>query len=158
MENSTQRLDAAQSLTFIFDREADIFEILRSSVDLEVKLLIRSHYNRKVGTNEGEMEMEQFLSTLPFVASYELEVEGKKPGRYAKRKAKNVRKARQTTMDVRFGKCQVNSPMGSSHPPIAVYVVEAIETPNYSLATPTHPIARRCTDTLLQSQMANFFA
>ena len=152
MENSTQRLDAAQSLTFIFDREADIFEILRSSVDLEVKLLIRSHYNRKVGTNEGEMEMEQFLSTLPFVASYELEVEGKKPGRYAKRKAKNVRKARQTTMDVRFGKCQVNSPMGSSHPPIAVYVVEAIETPalvppnekpiHWRLTT-THPIERQ---------------
>ena len=155
MKNCKQRLGESQRLTFIFDREADIFQILQTSEELEVEVLIRSHYNRKVETEQGKMKIEDFLSSLPWVASYELRVSGKKPSRHVRRTPKNLRQARETRLDVRFGKCQVQSTLersdasASSPKAIPVYVVEAIERadlvppkerPIHWRLTTTHPI------------------
>jgi hypothetical protein len=120
----------ACEVTYVFDQEADLFDLIHFVENLDDKhhFLIRSHYNRNVEYKGEKIPIQSALETQEFADSYRFKV-SELPRRKVTRGYKPARKAREAVMNVRY--CQVtlpSTPTASRKGKVAVYVVEAVES------------------------------
>ena len=97
ISNSHQRLSLAKCVTYVQDREGDVFESIVRVKDLErAELLVRSRSNRKIITAKGDQSMlYEHLEQQPVAFTYELEIQSDKRKNRKKRVAQmEVRTAR----------------------------------------------------------------
>lgn len=81
-QGSKECLKAAHQLTFICDRESDIYEFFCKVPDARTHVVIRSNYDRKL---VGGEKMSQTLCALPWQEGFRIELKGneKRTGRKA---------------------------------------------------------------------------
>jgi hypothetical protein len=97
-QQSKEHLSAAQSITFIEDREGDIYEQFALIPDGRSYLIIRSKDNRKLSTGE---KLFDYLAKQPVAGSYPIEL------------VKDIRKgieSRTANVEVRFCKVRISKP------------------------------------------------
>ena len=68
IQDSELLTSSAQMVTYVFDQEADIFDLYSGIKTMggNRHLIVRCHYNRKVETTEGPMSVWDFMEPLPF--------------------------------------------------------------------------------------------
>lgn len=122
-QRSKEQLKEASSITFIADRESDIYEALVSWPDQKTDFIIRSDKNRNIAQTPGKIEA--YLEELPPAGSYTFTLEADKRINRDKRKA---------TLHLRFATVDLLRPHKAkstnirSYPPkVKVQVVEARE-------------------------------
>ena len=129
-------LKQAKTITYIADRESDIYELLAVVPEPNVHLLIRSKTNRQIA--EGGKLIEH-LDSLPVMHNYQLEVRGDV--------RKNIEK-RTALMELKWGKVSIKKTSVCKNDSLPecqeLYVVEAKE-PNrkggiYWRILTTHPV------------------
>jgi hypothetical protein len=110
-------LSDASSITFIADREADIYEEFITIPDNKTHLLIRSMHDRKLYDQKDTLY--SYISYLPISGTYKLEI----------RKSQKKRIPRIALMEVRYGKVKIRKPSNLTGYPeyVELYVVEARE-------------------------------
>lgn len=95
--NSHKRLDGAKQVTYVQDREGDIYESIVKVKSIQgAELLVRSCQNRKIRLIDGsEMTLYDYLSEEEIMYSYEFELRADKRKNRSNRVAKlDVRSAR----------------------------------------------------------------
>ncbi len=96
---SKQVLQNAASVTFIEDREGDIYEQFARIPEGSVHLLVRSRSNRKLA--DGGMDLYQQVSRCPLAGTYSVKVPtDKRKGQYR----------RQAELELRFMSCRLACP------------------------------------------------
>ena len=116
--NSKKALSKAKEIIIVQDREGDIYEQFCIVPDSKTHLLIRAKSNRVL--NE-ETKLFEYLSAQPLRGSYQVELEGDKRRKIAKRTA---------TVEVRFARVTINA---NQYTPkelaqkITLYAIEAKE-------------------------------
>lgn len=135
---SKKVLQKAASVTFIEDREGDIYEQFARIPEASVHLLIRSRANRKL---EDGTDLYQQVSSCPVAGTYTVEVPtDKRKGQYR----------RQAELELRFMACRLQCPanLRANGYPTSIQVSciavkeadRAVKTPiDWKLLT-THPI------------------
>jgi hypothetical protein len=74
-------LDSAKHVTYVMDREADIYEVLASIPDERTDLVIRSSHDRFVRYHGEKMLLNTFLSTQPVKGIFRIPLQSnKRPG------------------------------------------------------------------------------
>lgn len=58
-------LKSAEQITYVMDREADVYEILEGIPDSRTQVVIRSNYNRYVKAAGRLIQLDKFISDLP---------------------------------------------------------------------------------------------
>ncbi|MEI6950854.1 IS4 family transposase [Paraflavisolibacter sp. H34] len=116
---SQTHLAGAQSLTFIEDREGDIYEQFATIPDERTHLLVRSRDNRKLASGERLFD---YLAAQPLAGTYEVEIVG------------DIRKgveSRRAQVEVRFCKAALCKPRNCKDATLAreveLWAVEARE-------------------------------
>lgn len=148
--NAYQVLQTAQQLTYVFDREADNFELLHYlQNELKSDFVIRSNHDRKVTWQDNQLLLSQCLDQSQAVGCYEIDLPAQ--DHYSWTSGKRIkRRARKAEIEIRYEAIQVSRPKGVKvGQPLDLYIVEAKEiTPNlpadespvcWRLLT-THPI------------------
>lgn len=108
--NSHSVLSQANSINYVFDREADDFELF---VHLQKKLLadfvIRQKHNRKINSQSGIINVTEMLGELPVALVYEIELPAL--NHYSRTLgARKTRKARKAKLELRFKNVEVLAP------------------------------------------------
>ena len=130
-----QRLQQAEQLTVIADREADIYELLAERYDARVRLIVRSEHNRRLGGDDRGVCLHQRLAEQPTgQGQYTLNF-----------RADHRRAKRPAELTLRWAKVELLRPARSlaagrqDYPPqISVWVVEAIEQEPAAGQVPIH--------------------
>jgi hypothetical protein len=152
IQDSQAITSQASMVTYIFDQEADIFDLYAQvcSTKPNCHLLVRSHYNRKVEVQGQEVPLWDTLEKIPFSHSYLLKVSELKRRNESRRKQQN-RQKREAQIQLRYCSIQLVPPAtASSELTLTLWVVEALE--NDSTVPPaeepihwrlitTHPIS-----------------
>lgn len=119
-KESKQHLSAARSITFIEDREGDIYEQFATIPDAQTHLIIRSRDNRRLSDGSKLFDC---LACQPAAGSYEIEI------------VKDIRKgveSRVANVEVRFCKVSISKSIQSKKIGIAdkvdLYAIEVQET------------------------------
>jgi Transposase DNA-binding/Transposase DDE domain len=115
---SKEALPSARSITFIEDREGDIYDQFALIPDQRTHLIIRSRDNRTI--NDGN-KLYDVLEIAPLAGCFELIIEGDNRKQAKKRTA---------TIEVRYTTVEIRRPQsGKNHLPVKVklYAVEAKE-------------------------------
>jgi Transposase DNA-binding len=102
--HSKEHLAQAQSITFIEDREGDIYEQFATIPDERTHLLVRSRDNRKLAGGERLFE---YLAAQPLAGTYTVEIVG------------DIRKgveSRSALVEVRFCKVAISKPRRCKDP------------------------------------------
>lgn len=131
IEQSERLFEQAARVTYLFDREADIFSLFATVKGMGAvrELIVRAQYNRKVLTPDGAKSLAEHMDTIAFSHSYTLKVQTQKRRNTSKRKNNN-RQGREASIRLRH--CPItllppqNSPASS---PLQLWVVEALEAP-----------------------------
>ena len=76
IRNSETLLKKAQCITYVFDRESDIFNLWGNVLAMKPgrHFISRTHYNRRIETPEGSAKLFDYLSTISFEGSYRIKV------------------------------------------------------------------------------------
>jgi hypothetical protein len=115
---STEVLAAARTITFVEDREGDIYEQFATVPDGRIHLIIRSRDDRSVGKGE---KLYATLQSAPVAGTFELPLEGD---------IRCHREKRVATIEVRYCAVEIHRPQNApkSLPPmVKLYAVEAKE-------------------------------
>ena len=115
---SKEVLASARSITFIEDREGDIYDQFALIPDDTTHLIIRSRDNRTI--NDGD-KLYDILNSTPLAGTFELQMDTDKRKQSTKRTA---------TIEVRFTTVEIRRPhWGKNHlpPKVKLYAVEAKE-------------------------------
>jgi hypothetical protein len=126
--NAHKVLQAAQKLTYVFDREADNFELLNYlQNELKSDFVIRSNHDRKVTWQDKQLLLSQCMSQSQAAGKYEIDLPAQ--DHYSWTCGKRIRrKARKAQMEIRYEAVQVSRPKGvKADQPLNLYVVEAKE-------------------------------
>ena len=126
--NTKKSLQAAQRLTFVFDREADSFELLDYlKNELEVDFVIRARHDRKVNWKNQVLPLSDCLSQSQVIDTYELDLPAQ--DHYSWTSGKRVRrKARKAEIEVRYEALEVRVPEKvKTSKSLRLYMVEAKE-------------------------------
>lgn len=97
-EEAKRNLSAAEMITYISDRESDIYEFWARIPDERTHLLIRMNQNRKTIEDES---LKDAVNELEVIGSYRIEI---------KRNTKK-RKPREAEVELRFGEIEVKRPV-----------------------------------------------
>jgi len=113
-------LRSAEQITFVMDREADIYEILEGIPDHRTNVVIRSNHNRIVGTAGRLIHLDKFVNALPVRGSLCITLQSHK------------RCGQRIEATVRFGKVEVPKTMNGIYLPqtrdvIPMYIVDVAE-------------------------------
>ena len=119
-KESKKHLSAARSITFIEDREGDIYEQFATIPDVHTHLIIRSRDNRRLSDGSKLFDC---LACQPSAGSYEIEL------------VKDIRKgieSRIANVEVRFCKVSISKSIQLKKPDLAdkvdLYAIEVRET------------------------------
>lgn len=113
---SKEVLCGARSITFIEDREGDIYEQFISVADKNVDLIIRSKSNRRVNDNNN---LHAVLAAREASGTYQLSIQ---------HDLRKGRKDRIATMEVRYAQVDIQRPVDKKGPKtVSLYAVEAKE-------------------------------
>jgi hypothetical protein len=129
IQDSQDITSQASRVTYVFDREADIFDLYASiaSNKPESHLLIRSHYNRKVELEGQEVFLWDALEKTSFSHSYSLKVRPLRRRNESRRKQQQ-RQKRKALIKVRHRPITLLAPgTASSKSKLNLWVVEALE-------------------------------
>lgn len=129
--NAKKVLQAAQQCTFVFDREADDFQLFEYLIkEQKADFIIRSNQNRKVKCEAKIQYLQSCLSEQQALDTYELDLPAL--DHYSWTSGKRIRReARKATFELRYQHLEVQPPKGyKDSSPIALYAVEAKEITN----------------------------
>jgi hypothetical protein len=129
IQDSQDITSKASMVTYIFDREADIFDLYAQIENKMPKshLLIRSHYNRKVELDGQEVLLWDALEQSSFSHSYSLKVRSLKRRNESRRKQQK-RQKRKALIRLRYRPVTLLAPStASSASKLNLWVVEALE-------------------------------
>jgi len=73
-------LKTANQITYVMDREADIYEVLEAIPDSRTNVVIRSNHDRIVHYKEHKMRLSTFLSTQPVKGKLGITIQSHKRG------------------------------------------------------------------------------
>jgi hypothetical protein len=122
---------AAQAITYVCDREADIFDLFVGLKNLssERHLVVRVRYDRSSEDDQERLSLYEYLDTIPFSDSYTLKIRSSKRRNTSRRKQEN-RTGREATMELRYTPVTLKPPgnFPASTMPISLWAVEARET------------------------------
>jgi len=128
VSNSKETLRQADRLTFVFDREADSFELFEHLLsDRPADFIIRAQANRKIRWQYEELLVNNLLSRIPVMDTYDLDLPPL--NHYSSTLGKRVqRKARTARIEIRYAAVELLPPRDSvGKRPIPLYIVEARE-------------------------------
>lgn len=101
VRNSTKYLKNPDRLTFISDREGDIYEVLDQIDRQGSKFIIRSQHNRKINLeDDSNCRLKEFISTLKIQKKYRIKVPADDRGN----------KMRSAKLNIRYSKIKLSSP------------------------------------------------
>lgn len=114
---SKKVLSKAACVTYIADRESDIYEEFVLVPDEKTHLLIRSMHDRRL--HDKDQTLYGYISSLDKAGTYELEI----------KKSQKKREPRIASMEVRYGKVRIAKPSNLGDYPeyVEMYAVEARE-------------------------------
>lgn len=151
IKDSQNIISQAQMATYVFDQEADIFDLYAGvkSLKEDHHLIVRSHYNRKVETQGKQMPLWDFMGQAPFSHTYRLKVRPLKRRNESRRKQQK-RTGREALIQLRYRQVTLLAPKtAQSKSKLNLWVVEALESPetvpqseepiHWRLVT-THPV------------------
>ena len=118
-QRAKAQLSKAAQVTFVADREADIYQIFSRLPDARTQVLIRSCQERRIGVDGVEGLLSEHLSGLEWAGEIEIKIRGN-----------NGRKKRRARLQVRFSRVELLRPSRAKAEPVgsvAVYVVEVVE-------------------------------
>lgn len=119
--NSKSVLSRASTITVIADRESDIYEEWASIPNEKTHLLTRSCHDRRLQNGEN---LFQFVSSLPIVSSYEIDIDQRN----------HKRKDNKALIDIRFSTVFILKPRQctdfNTPAHIQLYVVDVCESPS----------------------------
>ena len=123
MENAEAQIPESTFVVHICDREGDIFELFCKAQEDGSNYLCRRFQNRKIDSEDADQKLDDFIGGLPAAGRIIVQVP---------RDSHTNRKARDATVEVKYGKCSVTKPAklaGNKDLPesIEVYVVSAVE-------------------------------
>lgn len=117
IEESQKVLQKARSLTFIADRECDIYELWeRCSATPNTNLIIRSRGERKL---EDSTSLYSHIAGLPVTSRMDIEVQENK---------KKKRSKHQATLEIKWSKIKIKAPNNKKGAPVELCAVEARES------------------------------
>lgn len=104
VNNSHQRLSKAKHITYIQDRDGDVYEsIIRIRKLDKADLLVRSCQNRRILSPNGEQsQLYDYLQELPVDFTYQIKI---------KKEARTKRKSRVATLEVRSARVRLLCPV-----------------------------------------------
>ena len=115
-----ERIQNAEKITIIGDRESDIYELFDRVPDERAHLLIRSNYNRKLSNGD---DLDEAMKTTSVKGTYEIELPA----------ITGVRQARMATLEVKIKTIEMTAPSNIESTvqkkTIKLTCVEATETP-----------------------------
>lgn len=127
--NSKKALQAAERLTFLFDREADDFELFKHLIfEQSSDFIIRSNQNRTLKWEDKTVKVHDFHAQIGAAHTYELDVP--ELDHYSWTSGKRIRrKARKATMEIRYQSVELLAPSAypKKEPSIPLCLVEARE-------------------------------
>jgi hypothetical protein len=129
IQDSQDITSQASMVTYVFDREADIFDLYAGIASNKTKshLLVRSHYNRKVEIDGREVSLWDALEETSFSHSYSLKVSALKRRNESRRKQQQ-RQQRKALIKVRHRPITLVAPgTASSKSKLKVWVIQAVE-------------------------------
>ena len=123
MEKAGAQFPEGTFAVHVCDREGDIFELFYKAQVEGSYYLCRRFQNRKIDSEDGDQKLDDFIVGLPVAGRITVQVP---------RDSHTNRKARDATVEVKYGKCSVTKPTklaGNKDLPesIEVYVVSAVE-------------------------------
>lgn len=131
VKHSESVFGKANRVTYLFDREADIFSLFHRIKQLgpDRGFIIRSSHNRKVVSGQDEILLSDYLESLALGGEYLLAVDAQNRRNSSKRKDNN-RQARQANMELRYGPITLLDPENSSKDTrtLKLWVVQALES------------------------------
>lgn len=137
---SKEMLASARTITFIEDREGDIYEQFASLTDARTHFIVRSRDNRSVGKKQ---RLYQVLQNAPLAGTFQLALEGD---------IRKSNKKRVATIELRYTQVEVQRPAGAKRSlprQVSLYAIEAKEKDAHTqgilwrLLT-THPLSNFC--------------
>lgn len=143
-QRSTAYLGNPKRLTFVYDREGDIYEVIDKIESQGSKYIIRNQHNRKILTEQKEQKrLKQLLESIPSSGFYKIDVPIDDRGN-------TTRKA---TLEIRYAPIDLMSPTHYTYnldcsPTRACYVLqvkesETIGTPVCWTIFTNHPIKNK---------------
>lgn len=127
-ENSKKVLESASSRTYIFDREADDFELQDYIVNqLQDHFIIRAKHDRSIEWQGSQMKVSECMEQSKKLGSYEIDL--RSLNHFSRTYGKQIkRKARKSTVEVRCEKVVLLSPeKRTKKGRLPLYLVEARE-------------------------------
>lgn len=108
--NSDKSLSSAKSLTFVFDREADDFDLF-GHIDRKLKrnFIIRAMQNRQIKFKDKIQRLDKCLEILPVEMTYEVNLRALDHYSWTSG-TRVVRKARKATLELRFETLEILPP------------------------------------------------
>lgn len=116
-EEAKSTLNKTKILTFVSDRESDIYEYLARVPDSRTKIIVRSRINRLVGPDgEEPVPMGSFVNSLPVRSSKEINVHERNSQKTVKRKILQFadQKQRIALVELRYQKTWIYIPQSPS--------------------------------------------
>lgn len=130
--NAKVVLESAQRISYVFDREADSFELLDYlQNELQQDFVIRVLHNRHIRWQGQTLKLESCLEQSPIREEYQIQLPAL--DHYSWTSGKRVqRQAREATIQIRFEAVEVPRPKGikASHP-LQLYLVQAQEVSSH---------------------------
>ncbi|MEZ4991434.1 MAG: IS4 family transposase [Saprospiraceae bacterium] len=126
--NAQKVLQSTGRCTFLFDREADDFQLFDHLIwKQRADFIIRSDHNRRVQWDEQALLVQECLDRSPAVGTYEVDLPAL--DHYSWTSGKRIRrKARRATFELRYESVEVLPPKGiKAHGSIKLWMVEARE-------------------------------
>ena len=128
--NAKAVLQAAERVTFLFDHEADDFDLFKHLIFQESsECIIRSNQNRKFRWEGKVLKANNFHAQFEAAGTYELDIP--ELDHYSWTSGKRIRRqARTATMEIRYQAVELLAPSGypKAEPSIPLCLVEARET------------------------------
>lgn len=109
-DNTAKVLSDAKRITYVFDREADDFDLFKHiSYTLKRDLLIRANHNRYVLYDGERMKLKTCLAVCPLATTYEVRL--KALDHYSWTHGKRIKRAARTAkLELRYAKLKVFPP------------------------------------------------
>lgn len=128
------RLEQAQRMTVLADRESDIYEMWDRLPDARTDLLIRACRDRKITHGQGDVNLFEWLSALPEQGRHTLQLPARTGGR----------SARTAELQLRFGPTHIARPQQCSDkgasPSVALWAIEVREEAHTAMSAQDKPI------------------
>lgn len=131
IKHSEEILAQAEAITYVFDRESDIFSLFAKvkAMPETRNLISRVHYPRKVQVGDSEYSLDSLFDSIDPCGCYTLPLR-KKNRRNTSRRIDQSRQERAAKIQVRFTPIMLQAPLDqqATTPSVQLWAVEALES------------------------------